>query len=240
VPVSPDYIFTHQATCTANADVLCQSTGGQTITALAASAAATYKIVSASEDDKGTTEPGTGMRTVRIWSISLTDYQLQYEDVTLNADTAVTLTETDIYTFLFAEGLTAGSGGKAAGHITVTNNAGNAFYLGIDANGYTGFSGRIYVPKGARGVLDVVADSAIATTATDSFRLDLAMVPDGGLIRKVATAVPRSPGAHTNTTGSVHLQAGLRALPALYTVLGSKIGTTNQTVNYILRLAFAW
>lgn len=79
-------------------------------------AAAATNIISGSANDAAA---GTGARTVRVWGIaSASTFALVSEDVTMNGLTQVALT-TQFYRVLGADVLTAGSGGVAAGAISV-------------------------------------------------------------------------------------------------------------------------
>jgi hypothetical protein len=81
-------------------------------------------IVEALSDDANDTSAGTGARTIQIWGLDA-NYDEQTEVISLNGTTAVDSANTYIRVFR-AKVLTAGSGGTAAGTITVRVDGGGS------------------------------------------------------------------------------------------------------------------
>lgn len=81
------------------------------------SAATALEVASSSADD---TSAGTGARTIRIYGLD-SDYAWQTADATMNGQTAVTVATTFLHVY-GAEVLTAGTGGKNAGIISVADD----------------------------------------------------------------------------------------------------------------------
>jgi hypothetical protein len=229
------YVFSQFFQQTVSTLTQIAANGGGTITLLNASSPATYKIISSSSNDDG--DPaGTGVRTVRIWSYDTSDV-LQYEDATLNGTTGVSLTETNVSTFIYMQALTTGALTVAAGNIRVTNEAGDVFYLAIDSGTTSGFLKEIPFRGGWSGIMDTCAAAVIATTATDNFAVALyEREYQGSMLHAVAYAAPMSPGAITAGTQSACLKKTMRDGKA-YTLYGLK-NTSDQTVSGLIKIGF--
>ena len=104
------------------------------------------EVVSGSEDDDG--DPaGTGVNTVSIHYLDA-NYAEQTETVTLNGTTAVATTATDILRVNHFHSATVGSGGKAAGNISLRATADTPVYAQITAGNNNALSGVWTVPAG--------------------------------------------------------------------------------------------
>lgn len=97
-------------------------------------AAIQMQVISSSANDDG--DPvGTGVRTVIIYYLDAA-YASKSETVTLNGVSAVNTTATDIFRVQGLRAATCGSGGKAAGNISLQAVGGGVTYSQIQA-GYT-------------------------------------------------------------------------------------------------------
>jgi hypothetical protein len=103
------------------------------------------QVVSASTND--TSPSGAGVHKVRIWYLN-TAFDEKVETVSLNGTTEVKTSANDIYRVNAFRALEAGSGGKAAGNISLTDVSGIIYYSQI-ATGQTRARSSIYtVPAG--------------------------------------------------------------------------------------------
>jgi len=92
-------------------------------------------IKSSSAEDKGTATAGTGARTVTLYYLD-SGYREKSETVTLNGDTAVETSATDIFRVQNIRVATAGTSNTAVGNISLTNHDENVTY-GYIAATYT-------------------------------------------------------------------------------------------------------
>jgi len=126
-------------------------------------------IVSASAaDDVGS----TGVETVRLWYLD-TDWQQQHEDISMNGTTTVSTTATDILRVQYMEAINVGSGGVAAGAITLTEDGGVVnTYLKIGAGSTFSENGYYYVPAGQKFLVRAIYP-AVGAAMTGETRLEL-------------------------------------------------------------------
>lgn len=124
----------------------------------AASAAATYvfpaspiqmAVVSTSANDAAA---GTGIRTVEIHYLD-TNYAKQTEIVTLNGVTPVNTVATNILRVNDFYATTVGSGGLAAGNITLTSVGGAVIYARIETGFNRQMNAVFTIPAGKTGYL---------------------------------------------------------------------------------------
>ena len=100
-----------------------------------------YSLVSDSTDEASA---GTGLRTVQVRGLD-SNWEVQFETVTLNGTTPV-LTTNSYLRFTRVIGLTAGSGQRNAGTITVTGNTSTETYGTMDPGDGLTRSGIITTP----------------------------------------------------------------------------------------------
>jgi hypothetical protein len=239
VPSSYFYTYTHVVTAThASNVVLLQSTGGQTITFLDDSSGATIYIDSDSADDAA---EGTGLQTGLIFGISENN-RAQVATFTMNGTDAVEIDGTWRHVS-HVVGLTFGSGGVAAGEVTIQNATPDEYYCAIDAGDRVGFSGYLVIPQNAIGELKIEGWATIATTATDNIRMLVEQFADDKqtLAMDIAGKYqdPNAAGDTPHLEGSMYLFGQTPNAVDLYYRPGAlKIGTTNQAINY--RLTWGW
>lgn len=131
-----------------NALVDITNIGGATSVAYVFPAAAVQMaIVSSSAND---TAAGTGIRTVRIHYLDA-NYAVQTEDITMNGVAPVNTVATNILRINGIHALTVGSGGYAAGNISLTN--GGVTYAYINTGFNTSRSAVFTIPAGKTGYL---------------------------------------------------------------------------------------
>jgi hypothetical protein len=119
-------------------------TAGAITTSFLTTTGQQVQLISTSAND---TSAGTGARTVKIYYLDST-FTPQTETITLNGTTAVNSISTNYAYFIKAVVLTSGTGGTAAGNITLQNVGGTLFYARI-LTGYTQTqSGQYTVPLG--------------------------------------------------------------------------------------------
>lgn len=132
----------------------------------------TLYVVSTSGND---TSAGTGVRTVRIVYLDASGNQ-QVKSATLNGTTAVSI-GTGHSAIQWMESLTAGSGGVAAGTISVTSTNGAATvattFEQIAAGGDRSMSGRYTVPTGYTAYVYDWHTEAISATMQARLRVDV-------------------------------------------------------------------
>lgn len=160
---------------------------------------------SASAND---TSAGTGARTIRVTGID-TSFAAFSEDVTMNGQTSVPLTTSNVLLFNSGEVLTAGSGNMAAGIIqcgTGVNTAGDpaVTHLYIAAGSETAVTGSgnktaafIYgVPANHKMVCRNIAAGSVFATAASGFNVRIHSYTDLSPIHKLLF------GVHGHNTGS--------------------------------------
>jgi hypothetical protein len=132
----------------------------------------TLYVVSTSAND---TSAGTGVRTVKITYLDASGLQ-QTTTATMNGTTAVAIGTG--YSFIqWAESVTVGSLGVAAGNISVTSTNGAATvattFEFIKSGGNRSMSGRFKVPSDCTGYVHSAYYSAISTTMDFRLRADV-------------------------------------------------------------------
>jgi len=130
-------------------------------------AATQMSVVSTSAND---TLVGTGVRSIIILYLDH-NYIQQFTTLNLNGTTPVLTTPTDIIRILKVFATAVGSGGSAAGNITITN--GGNTYARIDST-YTASRQAIgTVPANCTGFLTDVVFSGCSTTVGEFIEMDL-------------------------------------------------------------------
>jgi hypothetical protein len=201
------------------------------------SVAAALSIKSASAND---TAAGTGVRTVKV-----TYYTLASDGTilgpftytaTLNGTTAVQIdAATAIRLIDKIEAITVGSGGVAAGAISIypsTDGTGTAI-AAIASGDLRTFLAHAYVPSGRRlSVCDLQVDSGEATTVQTRFTLKKLAYGVTGAAELPLTAALAAQGlAGTRSLGPVPAPLAVVAGPArvaLYVTPGAATGTTQR------------
>ena len=128
-------------------------------------------IISASGNDTAVGAGGTGARTVSLLGI---DENNDYVAETISLAGAVASPSTTLWKrILQLKVLTAGSGKKAAGNITVHESGGAVnTYMTIAANGLSTISARLYIPDGKTALIGFLMGNSIFTTAAATVDLD--------------------------------------------------------------------
>ena len=126
-----------------------------------AAAGIQMEIVSSSTDDDS---DGTGVRTVRIDYLDA-NFAEQTETITMNGTTPVNTTATNIRRIQFMETATVGTGGSAAGDITLETTDSATEYCRISTGLNTALKGEWTVPSGKTLLITNWAVSAIASAA---------------------------------------------------------------------------
>lgn len=125
-----------------------------------------FEIASSSSDDKSTA--GTGARTVKVYGLKA-DWTLAEETISMhatNGQTAVNLADTYMAIYRLKV-MTAGSGGKNAGKITVKINAG-ADQCHIETGYNQSTHGHFPVPAGYTALIDSVLVSTDAASGVNA------------------------------------------------------------------------
>jgi len=107
------------------------------------------RVVSTSAND---TASGTGVRSLRLYYVNSAS-RLATEDITLNGTTPVNTVTTAVLQVNLIRAITVGSGGFAAGAISLQNTAGSTTYAQIAAGQNSWRSARYYVPSGTLAYL---------------------------------------------------------------------------------------
>ena len=105
------------------------------------------EVVSSSGSD---TSAGTGIQTLEIYYLDSSGFE-QNEMVTLNGGTPVLTVATDIDAVQWAHTKTVGSGGVAAGNISIQGVGGGLVFEYVKAGGNQSLSGRFKIPTGKKG-----------------------------------------------------------------------------------------
>ena len=132
---------------------------------------AVVDIISSSGNDTNVGAGGTGARTVSLLGI---DENNNYVAETVSLAGAVAAPTTTLWKrTLQLKVLTAGSGKKAAGNITVHESGGAVnTYMTLAANGLSTISARLYIPDGKYAVIGFLMGNSIFTTAAAAVDLD--------------------------------------------------------------------
>jgi hypothetical protein len=96
-------------------------------------------IVSSSvedDPDKGSAVAGTGIHTVTLYYLDNT-FAEKSVDITLNGTAAVATSVSDIYRVQNLRAKVCGTGGKAAGNISLSEHSGTTYKYGYIATGHT-------------------------------------------------------------------------------------------------------
>jgi len=122
------------------------------------------ELVSTSTNDDGN-PVGTGARTVDIHYLDTSGVE-QVETVTMNGTTAATTTAVDIDCVQWIHTKTVGSGGVAAGNISLQGVGGGTVYEYIAVGGNQSLSARYRVPAAHKGYLVQWKASALKKRVT--------------------------------------------------------------------------
>ena len=144
-------------------------------TVLNVPAGVSLNIVSTSANDDAA---GTGVRTVVLEYLN-DDLELSFEVLTLDGLTPVATVANDIRWVQGLHGATFGSGGKAAGNISVTN--GGTTYGRISTGQRTMHSSFYRVPAGKRLYINSLYGGSSSGTASSSTLIELATTQVNGL-----------------------------------------------------------
>ncbi len=109
------------------------------------------EIVSSSTNDDGN-PVGSGVRTVDIHYLDETGAE-QEETVTMDGQTVVTTTATDIAAIQWIHAKTVGAGGVAAGNISLQGLSGGTVWEYVLAGGNQSLSGRYHIPVGHTAII---------------------------------------------------------------------------------------
>ena len=120
---------------------------------------------------------GSGVRTLRLVYLD-TNYDIQQEIITMNGLTAVNTVATDIRRIYWINTITAGSGGVAAGNISLQNLAGTVTYEYIKAAENRSLTCHFTIPNNTTGY--VLAWQASGKKQTISIRFRAAADPYTG------------------------------------------------------------
>lgn len=136
-------------------------------------------LVEAVSDSANDTSAGTGARTIQIWGLDAS-YAEQTETITLNGTTAVDSASTYIRVFR-AKVLTAGSGGTAAGTITIRVDGAGSTVAEIPV-GYNQTEMAVYtVPAGKTAYIFKVYGSATGAATKAYCGITLKVRESGGV-----------------------------------------------------------
>lgn len=127
------------------------------------------QVVSTSANDAAA---GTGMQTVFLHYLD-TNYNTQSEIITLNGLTPVTTVATNILRVNAFHAQTVGTGGAAAGNISLTNTAATVTYAYIPATNNTARQAVFTIPAGKNGYLTHWQASSGTTTGTHFTRVSI-------------------------------------------------------------------
>lgn len=139
------------------------------------------RAVSSSANDVAVT--GSGIRALELYYLD-TNYDMQSEVINLNGLTPVNTVATNIFRVLWMHSLAPiGSGGVAAGNISLTNIAGTTTYEYIAAGGNRSLTSYFTVPNGKTGFIigwqasAVKQDMSIRLRATVHFHNRTLLLP---------------------------------------------------------------
>jgi len=197
--------------------------------------AAVY-VDSSSADDGYDQNKGVAYMWVHGFDIN-GDYVV--DKATCNGTTGTATTNiTNYRTVFWADPASFGATVKAVGNMFVQDDAaGTTKYLGISANATKGSHCWFLLPPNVIAAFEISCHAAIATTATDSFALQVDGTRDG-VTRNLFTVNSSSPGVALQAAlldfSFIHEPVEWEAIK--FSVL--KTGTTNQTVTYNLKWGF--
>lgn len=219
-----------------NTQLILGNVGGQTITFFySAAGVATLKIISSSADDDGS-PAGTGAQTVSVVYIDNYDI-MKVETVTMNGTTAVALTGT-YRMILFAYIAAAGAGATAAGNITITNAAGDVYYLAINASTTQSNYAYLYVPPNCVGAVMGSCYFIKATTDTDTVNLIISKMDATATWWN--TYFLKNWGGGIVKTNACTMDFDVPLLPGIYKIEGLKVGSTSQTLFYSIQWGYRY
>lgn len=138
------------------------------------------RAVSSSANDVAVT--GSGIRTLELYYLD-TSYDMQNEIITMNGITPVNTVATNIQRVFWIHAYTIGSGGVAAGNISLTNITGTVTYEYITAGGNRSLSSHFTIPDGKTGFIlgwqgsSVKQDMSIRLRATVHFHNRALLLP---------------------------------------------------------------
>ena len=216
-------------------EAILSNLGGQTLVDLFSSTGVGLEIVSASVNDASA---GTGLQTARLHGFDVQNHYM-YEDITMNGTTDVATANLDWRSVFYIEGLTYGSGKKAAGHITVENLANNVYYLAIDANGTSSRRLSIYVPPNIAASYELVGWFTNDTTAYDAITVNhYTISTETNDTINLVNSIAKSAVADLDTE-NLRL-SGVLKQDKINQIKGVDIGTTAQTINYACMIGFRY
>jgi hypothetical protein len=129
------------------------------------SAGIQMRVVSSSADD---TAAGTGARTVRLVYLD-SNYDTQYEDITMNGTTPVNTVATNILRIQDMHVRSLGSGTGNAGDIDLTNLAGSTTYCRIAVDINRSRSAIFTVPRGKRAFIAAWRGGTVVDSNNNAF-----------------------------------------------------------------------
>lgn len=151
---------------------------GPTPTYVFPAAAQQMAVVSTSASDAAA---GTGIRTVLIHYLD-TNYISQTETVTLNGVTPVNTVATNILRINGLHAQSVGSGGAAAGNISLTNLGATVTYGYIPATNNTARQAIFTIPAGMNGYLTHWQASSGTVTGTHFTRISIRATQHAGVL----------------------------------------------------------
>jgi hypothetical protein len=139
------------------------------------SGAAGMQLISTSvedDPDKGGAVAGTGIQSVTLYYLT-TGFVEKSEDVNLNGVAAATTTATDIYRVIDLHAKTCGTGGSAAGTISLQSVGGGTTYSQIEVGNTRSRSAVTTVPTGKVLYVTSWSVGCVSTTANNGARATL-------------------------------------------------------------------
>ena len=187
--------------------------------------------------------PGTGAQTVGMLGIDEND---DYVIELIEMEGASAVTTTTLWKRLLQlKVLTAGSGKKAAGNITVHEvGATTKTYMTIAANGLSTISARLYIPDGKTAVIGFLMGNSIFTTAAATVDVDAGsnlypIYADEDLTREILHKYTIIPGRNLQPIPT-HLQPRVGSGDNYFTLQHEALNTGKNKDFHVDQLFITW
>lgn len=207
---------------------------GPTGTYVFPAAAQQMHVVSSAANDAAA---GTGVRTVVIDYLDA-NYNQQQETITLNGVTPVNTVATNILRINGFHATSVGSGGSAAGNISLTNLGGTVTY-GYIQTGYNSARQAVFtIPAGKNGYLSHWQGSSGTTSGTHFTKISIIATAHEGVLLPGVFVVQDEQGT-LNNGGLATMPTPLR-FPATCDIKMSAVSDAANAAAQVMGAMFGW
>lgn len=191
-------------------------------------------VVSSSANDAAA---GTGIRTVVIDYLDA-NYNQKQEVITLNGTTPVNTVATNILRINGFHAASVGSGGYAAGNISLTNTGGTVTYGYIQASYNSSRQAIFTIPAGKTGYLSHWQASSGTATGTHFTRISIVATSHEGVLYPGAFMTQDEQGT-LNGGGAATMPIPI-AFPATCDIKMSAISDSSSANAFVMGAMFGW